>query len=86
MKIRQLFRKHPSAVCMTYASHWKHSMALSGWFAWASFQALVHAFFPFWFVTSSTDNARRITHFIKSSGCTIPSSSTSESEKTQRTN
>jgi len=36
---------------MTYM---KHSVTLSGWFAWASFQALVYALFPFWFVTSST--------------------------------
>jgi hypothetical protein len=57
----------PSPVCITYISHMKRNMALSGWFAYASFQALVHALFPFWFVTSSTENARRITHFIKSS-------------------
>ena len=67
--LRELFHTHPSNVCMTYLSHMRHSLMLSGWFARASVQALVHAIFPFWCITSSTDNAQGITRLLQSSGC-----------------
>jgi Family of unknown function (DUF6356) len=67
--IRERFLHHPTNVCMTYVSHMRHSLTLSLWFAWASAQALVHAVFPLWCITSSTDNVRSITMYLQNSGC-----------------
>lgn len=63
------FTKHPTSVCMTYFSHFTLSITLSGLFVKASFQALVHAFFPFWYASASTKNARQIMKLIETSGC-----------------
>jgi hypothetical protein len=64
-----MWNRHPSQVCMTYFTHMAWSLQLCGRFACASVQALIHAFFPFWCITSSTDHVKKITMLLESSGC-----------------
>jgi len=47
--------KHPTDVCMTYLEHMRLSLELSSLFFVASFKALIHAFIPDIYITSSTD-------------------------------
>ena len=60
---------HPSQVCMSYLEHFQFSMNLSLQFAYASFAAMVHAFFPDIYVTHSTDTLNRIQKQMKDVGC-----------------
>jgi hypothetical protein len=55
---------HPSEVGMTYVEHMMFSLSLAGKFAYASILAIIHAFYPDIFVTSSTDAITTITHQI----------------------
>jgi len=54
---------------MTYMSHCRLSLYLSFLFFKAGSQALVHAFFPFYFAGSSTLNNQYIQKLIKSNNC-----------------
>jgi hypothetical protein len=63
------FTDHPSRVCMTFITHCRLSLYLSALFLKASCQAFVHAFFPFYFASSSTLNCQHIHKLIESSGC-----------------
>jgi len=63
------FEKHPKEVCMTYVQHFALSMFLCKTFAEGSVKAFVHAFFPFWFSSSSTKINNMVTETIKKSGC-----------------
>jgi hypothetical protein len=64
-----LFTDHPTKVCMTYFSHLKLSLVLSYHFLQASYQAFIHALFPFWYIKSSTINCLQIKKMIDNSGC-----------------
>ena len=55
---------HPNEVNMTYVEHMMFSLSLAGKFAYASILAMIHAFYPDIFVTSSTDAITTITHQI----------------------
>ena len=47
--------QHPQSVCMSYCQHCMFSLKLAGCFALGSFKAVVHAFFPNLYITSSSD-------------------------------
>lgn len=55
---------HPGEVGMTYVEHMMFSLSLAGKFAYASILAIIHAFYPDAFVTSSSDAITAITHQI----------------------
>lgn len=54
-RISYLFTRHPKSVNMTYWQHNKFSMYLAYSFFTGSIKAMIHAFFPFLFITSSSD-------------------------------
>lgn len=47
--------QHPNAVCMTYFEHMRLSLGFSATLFIGSFKAIVHAFLPNYFITSTTD-------------------------------
>lgn len=55
MDILKIFTAHPQEHNITYIQHMVISLTLSMNFFVASIQALIHAFFPFIFETSSSD-------------------------------
>ncbi len=60
---------HPQNVCMTYLEHMKLSLQLSSLFFVGSVKALVHAFVPDVFITSSTDTVRIANEKMSKAGC-----------------
>ena len=64
-----MFFKHPAKVCMTYMQHCKFSLKLGYIFGKASTQAIVHAFLPDTFITSSTDTVKLVSDKLKKAGC-----------------
>tara|TARA_Y100001980_G_C14531672_1_gene307703 strand:- start:268 stop:576 length:309 start_codon:yes stop_codon:yes gene_type:complete len=66
--LKMLF-KHPTQVCMTYFQHARLSLRLSYIFGSASSKALVHAFLPDIFDTSSTEAVKNAENLMKQSGC-----------------
>jgi hypothetical protein len=68
-KIKDFFCSHPKSVCLTYFSHFKLSMTLSVKFAIASFKALIHAFIPSLFITSSTNCVTDINELLIANKC-----------------
>ena len=61
--------KHPKNVCMTYYKHMKLSLNFSFILLKCSIFALIHAFLPDYFITSTTDYNRQIEELLKNSGC-----------------
>ena len=61
--------KHPANVCMTYTEHFLFSMRMSAVLFYGGFCAIVHAFIPDIFVTSTTDTVHYIFTQLKSVGC-----------------
>ena len=61
--------KHPTNVCMTYTEHFMFSMRMSIVLFYGGFCAIVHAFIPDIFVTSTTDTVYYIFTQLKSVGC-----------------
>lgn len=64
-----MFFSHPTQVCMTYFEHCQFSLHLGFLFAQASFKAVVHAFLPDWYITSTTDTVNLINDKLKKAGC-----------------
>ncbi len=64
MFVYNLFNKHPKENNLTYFQHAVGSLSLSANFLIASFQAFIHAFFPFIFETTSTDTIKYIQSFL----------------------
>jgi len=60
---------HPKNVCMTYIKHMKLSLYLSYLLAKGSAKAIVHAFLPDTFITSTSDLNEKIQYILKTSGC-----------------
>ena len=52
--------KHLKEVKMSYMDHFNFSLGLSKEFLIASYQALIHAIYPDFFITSSTDSVKKI--------------------------
>ena len=61
--------KHPKNVCMTYLKHMKLSLYLSYLLGKASIKAIVHAFLPDTFITSTSDLTLKIQDILEKSGC-----------------
>ena len=61
--------KHPTNVCMTYTEHFMFSMRMSIVLFYGGFCAIVHAFIPDVFITSTTDTVNYIFTQLKSVGC-----------------
>lgn len=69
MDIFSLFLDHPTKVCLTYFQHWKFATEMSGRLLIGSGQALAHAFFPFLFITSTSDLNKTIEKRLTETGC-----------------
>ena len=63
---KNTFLKHPEDVNMTYTEHFKHSMYFSFLFMDSSIKAFIHAIFPEFFKTSTTDANKKIAKLLKS--------------------
>ena len=61
--------EHPNAVCMSYIQHMKFSLKLSYIMFTSSCKAVIHAFIPSLFITSSSDSVNKMSHLLKNSGC-----------------
>ncbi len=62
--------KHPQKVCMTYIGHMSLSLKLSRIFCVGSVKAMVHAFLPDYYITSSTNALLEAQQTLESAGCT----------------
>lgn len=67
--MKNMFTSHPRQVCMTYAQHMRLSLRFALMFHVASMKAVVHAFAPCIFITSTSDTVQRADETLKSSGC-----------------
>ena len=63
------FFKHPSNVCMTYIEHMKFSLSLSKDFFIGFLKAIVHAFYPDIYITSTSDIVDAMKIKLKNAGC-----------------
>jgi hypothetical protein len=54
---------------MTYTEHWWFSMRMSGVLFYGGICAIVHAFVPDLFITSTTDTVNYIFDQLQSVGC-----------------
>lgn len=61
--------KHPQEVCMTYLEHMALSLQLSRIFCVGSLKAIVHAFLPDYYVTSSTNVVIEAQQMMTNAGC-----------------
>ena len=60
---------HPNAVCMSYFGHMKLSLGFAQTFFVGSLKAIVHAFFPSLFITSTSDIHTQIGKELSEAGC-----------------
>ncbi len=65
----RLYFNHPKNVCMTYLKHMKLSLYLSYLLAKGSAKAIIHAFLPDTFITSTSDLTTKVQDILKTSGC-----------------
>ena len=61
--------KHPQAVCMSYYAHCMFSLKLARYFAVGAVKALIHAFLPTVFITSSSDLILKVKADMEAIGC-----------------
>ena len=61
--------EHPTNVCMTYGTHMKLSLYFAFILSKGSVQAVVHAFLPDTFITSTSDLTLKLYNILKVSGC-----------------
>ena len=61
--------EHPNNNCMTYYKHMKFSLQLAYIMFISSGKAIIHAFIPSVFITSSSDTTIILTKLIQNSGC-----------------
>ena len=61
---------HPNKNCMNYYTHLRLSLYFSRRMFMASIKAIVHAFFPNFFLTSTTDTIDDIKNVISKYNCT----------------
>lgn len=60
---------HPNSVCMSYYTHFCFSMNLSRKLFVSSIQAFIHAIFPNFFITSSSDLLKEMKDDFETVGC-----------------
>ena len=63
------FTNHPKSVCMTYFQHFKFSLGLSLYFFKKSIQSFIHAVYPSYYITSSSDVQKELSIIFKDVGC-----------------
>ena len=61
--------QHPQAVCMSYFQHCFFSLKLARYFMAGTFKAIVHAFIPSFYITSSSDMIEDVKNEISNAGC-----------------
>lgn len=67
--IELIFVSHPQNVCMTYLEHLQFSCSLAYTLSIGAVKALIHAFFPNMYITSTTDLANDLQKKIELAGC-----------------
>jgi hypothetical protein len=82
MKQRSRFRQHPSEVGMTYNQHRKFALMLAGRTFSASVASLIHAFFPFFFTTTTSRTIIELYEILKFRSKKERDSNISETKKT----
>ena len=60
---------HPQKVCMSYFQHCFFSLKLARYFLVGTFKAIVHAFIPSLYITSSSDMIEDVKNEISNAGC-----------------
>ncbi|MCX6307149.1 MAG: DUF6356 family protein [Bacteroidetes bacterium] len=60
MRTSNLFTRHPKEVKMSYLEHTKFALMLSGETLKCAVASLIHAFFPFLFVTHTSTTIRKL--------------------------
>lgn len=63
------FFTHPNSVCMSYFEHMKLSLGFASTFFVGSVKAVIHAFFPNTFITSTSDIQKQIGRELSQAGC-----------------
>jgi len=63
------FFTHPKSVCMTYFQHFRFSMKLSMLFIHSSIKGIIHAIFPWLFITYAKDTTETISFLLNTNGC-----------------
>ena len=61
--------QHPQSVCMSYLGHCMFSLKLARYLAVGSMKAVVHAFFPSLYITSSSDLLVTMKEDMSKIGC-----------------
>ena len=69
MNITSFFNKHPNHVCMNYTSHAQLSLYFVYKFIFASITAFIHAIFPYFFETSTSNTIKHIHTLLQNNGC-----------------
>jgi hypothetical protein len=60
MKNSNIFTRHPNEVKMSYLQHTRFALMLSGRTLSCAIGSLIHAFFPFMFVTHTSTTIREL--------------------------
>lgn len=60
MALMRLFTEHPASLGETYPQHMRAALSFAGPLAKAAGAALVHAVFPFLFVTTASDTIKTL--------------------------
>lgn len=60
---------HPNSVCMSYIEHMVLSLRFALLFLGACLKAIVHAFIPSLFITSTTDTVSEVQIVLNTNGC-----------------
>ena len=68
-KVHKLFNSHPESVCMSYLQHMSFALKLSLINAYSSIASLIHALFPFLFITTVSDMNKHVDKLLYESGC-----------------
>ena len=63
------FFSHPKSVCMSYIQHFCFSMEIAYIFLISSLQAIIHAFYPDVYITSTSNTIIFVEQKLKNSGC-----------------
>ena len=61
--------KHPKKVCMDYQTHAKFSLQMAYLFTQGALKAVVHAFLPDFYVTSTSDLVNEVQQHLQDAGC-----------------
>lgn len=61
--------QHPQKVCMSYFQHCFFSLKLARYFMVGTFKAIVHAFIPSFYITSSSDMIEDVKEEFENAGC-----------------